>query len=142
MSRSGYSDDFGEDYPGQMELYRSAVTQAIKGKRGQAFLKEMLVALDALPHKRLIAHELIQDGEVCAIGAVGLLRGLDMTKLDVECPLQIGEAFGIAPAMVSEIEFENDEDFSHRETTDEQRWANVRKWVVEHLAAPTSEVSK
>ena len=70
MSRSGYSDDWDiGDNSGW--LYRGAVERAIKGKRGQAFLKEMLAAMDALPEPKLIAEELEQEGAVCAIGSVG-----------------------------------------------------------------------
>lgn len=129
MSRSGYSDDCEN-----LQLWRGAVERAIKGQRGQAFLKEMLIALDSLPQKRLIAHELIEDGEVCAIGSVGLMRGIDMTKLNVEYPDHIGAAFGIATSMVQEIEFMNDDDFSYGpETTPEKRWESMRKWVLENI---------
>jgi hypothetical protein len=38
------------------------VKNSIRGKRGQRFLKEMLAVLDAMPVKRLIAHELATDG--------------------------------------------------------------------------------
>ena len=64
MSRSGYSDDCSGR---ELNLWRGAVESAIRGKRGQAFLREMLVALDAMPEKRLIAGELVTPtGEVCA----------------------------------------------------------------------------
>ena len=43
--------------------YRGAVKSAIRGKRGQAFLREMLAALDAMPEKRLSAGALIFDGQ-------------------------------------------------------------------------------
>ena len=52
MSRSGYSDDCEN-----LGLWRGAVEKSIKGKRGQAFLKEMLVALDSLPEKKLIEND-------------------------------------------------------------------------------------
>src|SRR6266700_2117682 len=82
MSRSGYTDDWPEDNSGG--LYRGAVKSAIKGRRGQAFLKEMLADLDAMPIKELIAGDLGHGGSVCAIGAVARARGIDMTKLDSE----------------------------------------------------------
>lgn len=43
MSRSGYSDDCDH-----IELWRAAVDAAVSGKRGQAFLRELLGALDAM----------------------------------------------------------------------------------------------
>src|ERR1700744_1892497 len=130
MSRSGYSEDCEN-----LALYREAVRRAIQGKRGRAFLQEMLTALDALPEKRLISHELRDaDGEVCAIGSVGLKRGVDMSKLDVEDADQLATAFGIAPSLVREIEFMNDDDFSYRTgPTPEQRFASMRAWVVKML---------
>jgi hypothetical protein len=72
MSRSGYSDDCDQ---WDMIRWRGAVASSIRGARGQAFLKEMLAALDALPEPKLIAEELESDGAVCAIGAVGPFAG-------------------------------------------------------------------
>ena len=45
MSRSGYSDD---DEDGRLAMWRGAVQSAIRGKRGQAALRELLTALDAM----------------------------------------------------------------------------------------------
>jgi hypothetical protein len=136
MSRSGYSDDGDSDYP--LALWRGAVASAIRGKRGQAFLKEMLAALDAMPAKRLINGRLIENGEACAIGAVGLARGIDMNKLDPEHYDAIAKVFGIPEALVREIEFENDDQdywgsFTSGEWTPERRFERMRAWVVKQL---------
>jgi hypothetical protein len=80
MSRSGYNDDYDLD-PWQGIRWRGAVASAIRGRRGQAFLRELLVALDALPEHKLIANELEKDGAVCALGAVGKARGLALAGL-------------------------------------------------------------
>lgn len=45
MSRSGYCDD-GDYGQWEMIMWRGAVTSAFRGKRGQAFLKEMLDSRD------------------------------------------------------------------------------------------------
>ena len=50
MTRSGY-DDCGDYSDWEIIQFRGAVASAIRGKRGQAFLKNMLVALDELPEK-------------------------------------------------------------------------------------------
>lgn len=50
MSRSGYSDDYDFDN-WQLIRWRGAVNSAINGRRGQAFLKELLTAIEALPEK-------------------------------------------------------------------------------------------
>lgn len=138
MSRSGYVEDGDSDDLSYL-LWPSIVRRSIEGKRGQAFLREMLTALDTLPEKRLIAEEL-QDsaGAVCAIGTVGAKRGVDMSKLDPEDPDAIAKVFKISPTLVREIEFTNDDDFRWRREveTPEQRWERVRKWVLEQLAPP------
>ena len=80
MTRSGYTDDC-DDW--ELIRHRGAVKSAIRGKRGQAFLQEMLVALDALPEPVLISEELIDsEGDVCAIGSVGQARRMDMSGID------------------------------------------------------------
>lgn len=128
MSRSGYTDDFDCYHV----MWRGQVASAIRGKRGQAFLREMIEALDALPEPKLIAEELHAEGAVCAIGSVGLKRGIDMSKLDVENFEHIGKVFGIAHQLVCEIEYVNDEMGSY-EQTPEQRWQRVRAWAVKQL---------
>ncbi len=129
MSRSGYS----EDCDGwELIRWRGAVASAIKGKRGQAFLRKLLDGLDALPAKRLIADDLESQGEVCAIGSVGRLQSIDMSGLDPENHEQLADVFDISPALVKEVEFINDEPFCYR-TTPEERFAMVRKWAVQNL---------
>lgn len=131
MSRSGYVDG---DYNEWAHIcWRGAVASALRGARGQAFLKEMLAALDALPEKRLVAFELQKDGEVCAIGAVGAQRGVDMSGIDVENNgEEIAAIFGIAYAMACEIMYENDEAHFGIETP-ELRFARMRRWIVDKI---------
>jgi hypothetical protein len=132
MSRSGYTDDYGED-DWQLIRWRGAVASAIRGRRGQAFLREMLAALDALEARRLIANDLVREGHllddgVCAIGAVGRARGLDMGRLDPDDREAVAGAFGIAAALVAEITYENDEAAWGSESP-EARYIRVRRWV-------------
>lgn len=136
MSRSGYWEDWdGDGRP--PEFYRRAVENAINGKRGQAFLTELLAALDALPYPRLIDGELIDEGgEVCALGALAIRRKMDVTKVDVEDPDSVADAFKIPRCLAAEIEYENDDDFAiHSQITPEQRFQYMRKWVVSCLKA-------
>lgn len=138
MSRSGYSDDVdGWD----LIRWRGAVTSAIRGKRGQAFLREALAALDALPEKRLIAHDLIasegddglaQEAQVCLLGAVGLQRRLDMREVDPEDRERVASLFAIPYSLACEIVYENDEAAWHAETP-EQRFARMRRWIERQL---------
>ena len=130
MSRSGYTDDCEN-----LELYRATVERAIKGKRGQAFLRELAAAMDAMPDKVLIAQDLIDEaGDVCAIGSVCKARGLDVRGVDPECPSTVGRLVGISRSMAAEIEYLNDEDGPGGETP-EQRWTRIRKWVDRHLVS-------
>jgi len=124
MSRAGYSDDLD-----QWELikWRGQVASAIRGKRGQKLLRELLSALDAMPEKKLIAHELrTEQGEVCALGALGIARGIDLENLDPEDPDGIAAAFDVAQQLVREIEYHNDD---WRGETPETRYERMRKWV-------------
>jgi len=135
MSRSGYSDSC-EGW--QLIMWRGAVKSAIRGKRGQAFLQEMIDALDAMPEKSLTESALEKDGEVCAMGAVGLKRGIDMQQVDEEDREQVGETFGISAALAAEIAYENDEG-SWRETPAE-RWTRMRAWAASNLAGAEKPV--
>lgn len=141
MSRSGYSDDCDG---WQLICWRGMVASAIRGKRGQLFLLEMLAALDALPVKRLAANELeapdiipcshwgmFEAESVCAIGAVGKRRGVDMTKLDPDDYNTVAGTFGIAEPLAQEIVYMND-DWGYRETP-EARFSRMRAWIVSQI---------
>jgi hypothetical protein len=129
MSRSGYTDGCGG---WELIRWRGAVKSAIRGKRGQDFLRELIVSLDALSDKSLTENALETEGKVCAMGAVGLKRGLDMKQIDPEEREEVAEEFGISPAMAAEIAYENDEG-AWRETPQE-RWTRMRKWAEKNLA--------
>jgi hypothetical protein len=135
MSRSGYSYDY-ED----LWLWHGAVASAIRGKRGQAFLRELLAALDALPVKELIAEDFEHYGGFCALGAVARQRGMDLDELNKlyedESKL-IAHQFGIAHALACEIMYENDEAVEYwKYETPEDRYARVRRWVESQLIGP------
>lgn len=131
MGRCGYSDD--GDYDNWATIcWRGAVASAIRGKRGQAFLKEMLIALDALPEKRLIDNDLERRGQVCALGSVGMARGIDMSQVDPYDRETVAGTFGISDALAAEIMYENDEMSGYKETP-EQRFVRVRRWVTAHI---------
>ena len=129
MSRSGYVDDCEN-----LNLYRATVERTIKGKRGQKFLRELADAMDRMPEKKLIAHELVaESGEMCTIGVFCVAKNIDVSNVDVEDPESVGKAVDIARQLAAEIEFENDEAGPCNETP-EQRWTRMRQWVRESLA--------
>lgn len=133
MSRSGYNDDCGDNW--QFICWRGAVASAMRGKNGQAFLKEMLAALDALPDKRLISYDLENSGEVCALGAVGKARGTPM-DIDPEDHEAVAARFGIPHSLACEVMFMNDEFNAWKKETPEDRFLRMRAWVAKQIKEP------
>ncbi len=135
MSRSGYSQDLDQ---WDLIRWRGAVASAIRGRRGQAFLRELAGVLDAMPERRLIGSDLVKDGEVCTLGAIAVARNVDLGDIDLEGDWDfqhhdiLATRLGIAPALVQEIEHENDEGWYGSETP-EQRWVRMRAWVGREL---------
>lgn len=131
MSRSGYNEDCDNDW--SLIRWRGQVASAIRGKRGQAFLRELVEALDAMPEKRLIKNELREPetGEVCALGAIGAKRGIALEELDPEDYDTIAAKFGVAHQLVQEIEWVNDDECWAR--SPEDRWQQMRAWAIENL---------
>jgi hypothetical protein len=122
MSRSGYTDDIEDNW--RLIMWRGRVASAIRGKRGQALLRDLLAALDAMPDKRLYPNRFgTADGEFCALGALGAARGTKMDDLgdaDDGCDERlVAERFGVAAPLVQEIMYENDE------YIDEWEWVDV-----------------
>lgn len=157
MSRSGLYEDDGDD-PLAFGRWRAATQSAINGKRGQAMLRELLVALDAMPNKRLAANSLVNaEGEYCTLGALGAKRGIDLESLDPEDYDQVAAAFGVNAKVVQEIVWHNDElnyrwDYATRITPEvgpdvpwslhqvrleldegAERWRKMRDWVAKQI---------
>lgn len=80
-----------------------------------------------MPEKRLIADALETDGEVCAIGAAGKARGIDMSLLEPEDGDGVAAAFDISRALALEIVYMNDEAFDRE--TPEERFLKMREWI-------------
>lgn len=146
-------DGDGPEYNNAWELQEQAGLNALRGKRGQAVLKELEAALLALPEKKLLNGKLSSNGGVCAIGALALKRRMDAgeardaalrwmeEQVDPEDCEGWGEqttAFAkqhlkIVKVLAYKISFENDEgrgeyNHGHRET-EEERFERVLKWV-------------
>lgn len=134
MSRSGYSDDCDG---WKLIRWRGAVAAAIRGRRGQELLHGLASALDALPEKRLIDGDLVnEDGEVCALGALGVACGKqqEMQAVDPEDYEQVARFFGVSEALVREIQYLNDECGGYGDTP-EVRWSRMRRWVSEQIVS-------
>jgi hypothetical protein len=118
MSRSGLCEDDGEDSLAHGR-WRGAVKSAINGKRGQAFLRELAAALDAMPEKFLVAGELeTEEGCLCTLGVIGKARGLDLGRMDVDDYDSIAGSLGVNAKIAQEIMWENDQAFNEWEYVD------------------------
>ena len=145
MSRHGYIEDCDFDALAHGR-WRAQVASAIRGKRGQAFLRELVAALDAMPEKKLITDALVTEAPsfippehapsapmVCAIGSVGARRGIDLARLDPDDYDNLANVFGIAHQLVQEIEYFNDEARRWSGETQEQRWQRMRDWAARRI---------
>jgi hypothetical protein len=130
MSRSGYSEDLDS---WDLIRWRGQVTSAIRGKRGQQFFRDLVMALDAMPEKVLIAKELENDEGVCALGSLGKARGIDISVIDPENPQQVSEMFNIAQCLAQETVYINDERGGWNESP-QHRWERVRRWAENQLS--------
>lgn len=132
MGRSGYSDD--SDDMQALAMWRGRVASAMRGKRGQALLRDCLTALDEMPAKRLVRDELVHGNDVCLLGAGGRKRGItDLDKIDPEAHGTLADRFNVASCLIQEIEWVNDDDYSPYGETPEERFKRVRKWLVENI---------
>lgn len=148
MSRHGYGD--GDSYyPG---LWEGIVGSAMRGKRGQAFFRALIGALDAMPEKRLIAGAARKDGDFCALGALGHARGLPMDDIEFHMDANdwdaLGRLFDIAAPLAQEVMYNNDEQHDGwdsttrrwREMTPEVRWQWMRDWAAMHIRVTPDEL--
>jgi len=137
MSRSGYGYELDN---WDLIRWRGQVASAIRGKRGQKLVDDLIAALDTLPAKRLIANELqTETGEVCALGAVGCLRGISMTDTDPEDYSGVAATFDIAEQLAREIMYENDECCPGE--TPEQRYKRMKRWAMSLKVKPPASAS-
>lgn len=143
MSRSNYCEI---EHEGTVNLYRASVERAIKGKRGQKFLRNLLAAMDALPVKELYQGDLVsidydeKTGQnytlgYCALGTVckDKMSIDDLLKIDSFDHQELSRLFNISPRMAAEIMFENDEGESWLAETPVQRFDRMRLWVAGNI---------
>jgi hypothetical protein len=158
MSRSGYTDDIDDVWA--WIRYRGRVSSALRGERGQRFLRDLIRALEAMPVRELIPNTLEASGQYCALGAVARSRGLNPGLMDTEDHDQLAQVFNVASVLAREVMYVNDDGAE----TDEpdgwielhgpvrgweqqpmipvyepgspearDRWGRVHRWAVSHL---------
>ncbi len=133
MSRHGYSDECEN-----VAMWRGVIASATRGKRGQAFFRALVAALDAMPVRELVEGDLQTDeGAVCALGCLGKAKGVDLDKVDTEDWHQLGDVFNIAPQLAQEVMYVNDESFA---TSTETRWKQVRDWAARQIVPVEEEL--
>lgn len=157
MSRSGYSDGYDIEHWSHIR-WRGAVASAMRGKRGQAFLRDAIAALDAMPVKELAGGSFTtEDGCRCFLAAVAHQRDIDLSPVlpdfvddddDLsaqEVAADVAALLGIAPAMAQEIIYENDECMApykgmhpkgaarNAPLTRRERWEAMRRWAISQL---------
>jgi hypothetical protein len=133
MGRSSWHEDDDDD--GRFNLFHGNLKRSLRGKKGQAALRELESVLLAMPDKALWSGVFVEpSGEVCALGAVAVARkvasGLSLDEalsvcadVDPDESEDAGVALGF-PALVSQaIVWENDE-------------ANTTVWEVAYGPVP------
>jgi hypothetical protein len=152
VSRSGLSENDGDDNWNFIR-YRGQVASAIRGKRGQAFLRELRAALLTMPKKELLNGGFSRGGEVCALGSVALRRKLKagiaretaLKQLEAEFPEEnnyscagdVAPKFGIADVLAAEIMWTNDSEYG-ADQSPKGRWKAMYRWVRENIVKAKS----
>ena len=114
---------------------------AISGKRGQVLLRDLLAALDAMPEKLLIASDFVwPDGKCCALGALGLARGMNSEDLNAlgNNLVKTAREFAAPPSLIVAIWRENDAGPCVGRRTyqfQNSRWIYMRAWVASKITA-------
>ena len=151
MSRYCDNDDY--DYePWMIGQAAGAFRSAIRGRRGQRLLRDLIDGLDALPVPELAAGSLEdpETGCVCALGAVRLQRQrsgypmllpFDPTDPDIDWrdlaePFDISETLANAVVSTNEMYSESNSELARR-----RRWQYVRDWAMRNLVTPVAEVN-
>lgn len=143
MSRHGYSDDCEN-----VAMWRGVIASATRGKRGQAFFRSLVEALDGMPEKRLVEGALQTAEGDCALGCLARALGVDLASVDggsvdtdewdTEQWDKLGALFDIAPQLAQEVMFMNDETSS----TPEERWRSVRRWAARQIRVDAGELQR
>lgn len=150
MSRHGYTEDCDDNLV--MGRWQGQLKSSIRGKRGQAFLRALVAALDALPEKRLVSNSLeTSEGEVCALGALARHRGIDVKPLALggEHPEddwedsdwdKLASMFDVTQQLAREVMYMNDEQWCDPSDPNSEavRWQKVRAWAARRIV-PTEE---
>lgn len=166
MSRHGYSDDYSNEWHdiAANGRWKASLNRAIKGKRGQAFLRAFIDQLESMPlDKRELGADSITEpsGAMCSLGVMLHANGKPAPSPESESYLgpfegweewetrewwtenagpAIAEDLNIAKSMAEEIMYVNDEWFNPprdcpRQRERRLRWAYMLRWAKSKLVA-------
>jgi D-alanine-D-alanine ligase-like ATP-grasp enzyme len=137
-----------EEFPGQAELWEANRDRSLRGRKGQAALRELETALLELPEKRLIANHLKDDeGGVCALAALAKYKGAELpeeveAEYDDEYGVAIqdqmvafGKSLGVPRMVAIDIVYQNDDTW-WKELTPEERYRKMLNWTQRHITHP------
>jgi len=163
MSRHGYIEDWDGDDSSVLRQgrWQAQLSSAIRGRRGQAFFRALVEALDEMPLRSLAPNSLVtKEGEVCALGCLARHRGIDVTTLELGDPYTedpdegaewedsdwetLAAVFDIAPQLAREVMYENDEAYVGvvgSLTHGEQRWERIRSWAAKKIIPTETELA-
>ena len=135
MSRSGLTEGWGlsQEENWAYIRFRGAVKSAIRGRNGQAFLKEALRVLDDMEKRELVEGAAERDGSYCMLGAMAHKRH-GIQKDHEGYAEELASILQIPDALAREIVYMNDEGTCIKETS-EQRYTRVRKWIETQIVA-------
>lgn len=144
MSRHGYIEADEIDHL-ELGRWRAQVTNAMRGRRGQALLRDLIVGLEAMPPQERELHEIVvDDGEnACALGVVARVRGVDLKDLNPHWDEEfeeydvddidpdwladsLSDRLNIASQLAREVMWENDE----HSGSPAQRWRFMYGWAL------------
>lgn len=113
--------------------------QTIRGKKGQALLRDLERALVEMPEKRLIADDLVSEtGECCTVGALCAYRkskaeGLSFRQAALALPnidtQELGEREGLSSPLAWFLVYQNDDSYEFGRLSPEDRYTQVLAWV-------------
>lgn len=126
-------------------LHQGVIAKQMRSRKGQAFLRELIASLEALPEKRLVNDAVAKDGCVCGLGAIALRRRVDAGEdrdavladlANVEVDVRDGDEhvsewaereLGAQQNVASAIAWTTDAD--EGTITPEQRYERVLSWA-------------
>lgn len=113
-----------------LPAFKASISRAVNSTGGQAMLKNLLSALDAMPYPRLIGGVFEFDCDYCAIGALGKAAGLNVAKFSTEKLPELAATFGCPLVLIDVIMKTNDEG---RRELPAQKWSRMRDWTAHQI---------